>query len=103
MSLGAAFYQGSDCTGAVTDASLGDGGASGWKQVTGVLIAPTGTQSALFSVGVATWCDYAAGCSAAANFDDLDVESGVVTTPTISSFTPTSGPAGTTSGFVFYI
>jgi IPT/TIG domain len=99
-SIGASFYQGADCTGAVTYASLGDGGASAWKQVTGVLVAPPGTQSALFSVSVGAWCDYAAGCSAAANFDDLDVEDGVVTTPTISSFTPTTGPAGTSVDIV---
>jgi hypothetical protein len=95
VSMGASFYQGADCTGTVTNASLGDSGASAWKQVSGVLIAPTGTQSTLFSLDVSAWCDYASGCSAAANFDDLDVESGTVTTPTISSFTPTSGPVGT--------
>jgi hypothetical protein len=99
-SIGASFFQGADCTGAGTYASLGDGGASSWKQVTGVLVAPPGTQSALFSVSVGAWCDYAAGCSAAANFDDLDVEDGVVTTPTISSFTPTAGLAGTSVDIV---
>jgi hypothetical protein len=99
-SVGASFYQGADCTGAVTYASLSDGGTAAWNQATGVLIAPPGTQSALFSVSVGAWCDYAAGCSAAANFDDLDVEDGVVTTPTISSFTPTTGPAGTSVDIV---
>ncbi len=94
-SIGASFYQGTDCTGAATYASLGDSGPSAWKQVTGVLVAPPGTQSALFSVSIGAWCDYAAGCSAAANFDDLDVDDGVLTTPTISSFTPTTGLAGT--------
>jgi hypothetical protein len=96
VSLGAAFYQTPDCTGTASGASLEDT-ASGeaWKQVAGVLVAPPGTQSALFSVGVGTQCDYAAGCSVSANFDDLDVESAVVTTPAIGSFAPGNGTVGT--------
>jgi PKD repeat protein len=94
-SMGATFFQGADCTGTAADESLSDGGANAWKQVTGVLVAPAGTRSALFWVGVWATCDYAGGCSAAANFDDLEVEDTVVTTPAISSFTPANGPVGT--------
>jgi hypothetical protein len=95
VSMGVSSYQGADCTGTAADASLSDPGASKWSQVTGVLVAPPGTQSALFWVGVSASCDYAAGCSAAANFDDLDVESSLTTAPFISSFTPGFGPTGT--------
>jgi PKD repeat protein len=96
VSMGAAFYQTPDCTGTASNAWLGDSASdAGWKQVSGVLVAPAGTQSALFLVDIGTQCDYASGCSVAANFDDLDVEDAVVATPAISSFTPTSGPVGT--------
>ena len=96
VSMGATFYQGADCTGTASSDSIGDFAVDGgWEQLTGVLIAPPGTQSALFSVGTSTECDYAAGCYVSANFDDLDVEDSVLTTPTIKWFAPSTGPVGT--------
>jgi PKD repeat protein len=95
VALGAAFFQASDCTGAASDDFFSDSasGDNAWHQVTGALVAPVGTQSALFDLGVSEACDDF--CSLAANFDDLDVEDTVDTTPTIRSFDPTSGPGGT--------
>jgi hypothetical protein len=94
--MGATFYQGADCTGTASSDSIGDFAVDGgWEQLTGVLIAPPGTQSALFSVGTSSECDYAAGCYVSANFDDLDVEDSVLTTPTIKWFAPSTGPVGT--------
>lgn len=96
VSLGASFYQGADCSGATSRASLSQvPSGPGWQQLTGTLVAPPGTQSARFSVGVLGSCDNYSGCWVSANFDDLDVEDAVVTTPAISSFTPGSGPVGT--------
>jgi len=92
----ATFYQGSDCSGGSgSDGFFSDPAAddNAWHQVTGALVAPAGTQSALFKVTVSQACaDYY--CFPAANFDDLDVEAAVDTTPTIRSFDPTNGPVG---------
>jgi PKD repeat protein len=103
VSLSAMFFPTSDCTGPGSSNSLTQtASGSGWQQVTGALVAPSGTQSALFAVGASDECVFAcdAGsgcvCVAAASFDDIDVEDpGDTNPPTISSFTPTSGPAGT--------
>jgi hypothetical protein len=107
VSLEATFFATSDCTGAGSSDRfdhIGLGAGGRWRQVTGALVAPAGTQSALFAVGASDecvdGCDAGGGCVvacvAAANFDDVDVEDpGDTNPPTISSFTPTSGPAGT--------
>jgi PKD domain/IPT/TIG domain len=95
VSMAAAFYQAADCTGVATSVdSLSSPGVGGWQQVAGTVTAPPGTQSALFSLSVGTYCDYAAGCSVSADFDDLDVEDAVVPGPGIGSFSPTSAPVG---------
>jgi PKD repeat protein len=104
VSLSATFFPTADCTGSGSSDSLGQtASGSGWQQVTGALVAPAGTQSALFAVGASDACvgacDAGSGCVcvAGANFDDIDVEDpGDTNPPTISSFTPTSGPAGAT-------
>src|SRR5262249_16860697 len=88
VELGAAFYQTPNCAG---DSSLDAFGVTpsvygGWEQLTGALIAPPGTESATFRLGDST----------GANFDDLSVDDAVLTTPTISWISPTSGPPGTT-------
>jgi PKD repeat protein len=95
VALGATFFQGSDCTGAALSDSFSDwaSGDNAWHQVTGALVAPAGTQSARFELGASQACDDF--CFPGANFDDVDVEAGVDTTPTIRSFDPTSGPVGT--------
>jgi PKD repeat protein len=96
VSMGGVFYQTPDCTGAAAyDAFGAEANGDGWHQQTGVLLAPTGTQSALFRISAAVACDYASGCGVAANVDDLDVDDGVVVTPIIKSLTPGSGPVGT--------
>jgi PKD repeat protein len=94
--FGATFYQGSDCGGSAgSDGFFSDPAAddNAWHKVTGALIAPAGTQSALFELSVSQACDDY--CYPGANFDDVDVEAAVDTTPTIRSFDPTSGPVGT--------
>jgi PKD repeat protein len=53
------------------DWAIGD---DAWHQLTGGLVAPPGTQSAVFEVFAAMGCDDS-GCLFGANFDDLDVES----------------------------
>jgi PKD repeat protein len=95
VALGATFFQAPDCTGAASGdfASDSASGDNAWHQVTGALVAPAGTESALFDLGVSQACDDF--CFMGANFDDVDVEAGVDTTPTIRSFDPTSGPVGT--------
>jgi PKD repeat protein len=96
VGLSALFYQGSDCSGSsgwdsfYTDPAVDD---NAWHQVSGALVAPAGTQSALFALTVGQACDDF--CFPGANFDDLDVEDTVDATPTIRSFDPTSGPVGT--------
>jgi chitodextrinase len=100
VSMSVAFYQTPDCTGSASYDSLGAGGGDGWLQSAGAVVAPAGTQSGLFSVGVFSQCDNYSGCSALADFDDLDVEDSSVTTPTISSFTPASGRVGTSVDIV---
>ena len=102
VGLSASFWTTPDCT--------GTGGATAelseypailddtWHQVVGEVVAPPGTASVSF--GLSIW----AGCNLCfivfANFDDLYVEHEVSPPPdddfpTISSFTPTSGPVGT--------
>jgi hypothetical protein len=97
VEMDAAFYQGPDCTGAASGSSLtGWAYGSGWDQVTGVLIAPPGTGSALFSLGVlGAGCGNGDGCAYGANFDDLVVDAAAISSPAITSFTPTRGPDGT--------
>jgi hypothetical protein len=99
VSLGAAFYATPDCTGSSSSNGLSaTPGAGGWQQATGALVAPPGTQSALFSLDVTGGCVGACNdngpcyCGIGANFDDVYVDDvGDTTPPTISSFTPTSG------------
>jgi hypothetical protein len=96
VSMGATFYQGTDCTGSASSDSLTSlASGSGWQQLSGVLAAPPGTQSALFALNLSTYCAAYQFCGVSANFDDLDVEDTAVTTPAINDFSPTSGPAGT--------
>jgi hypothetical protein len=96
VSLAATFYQATDCTGATSNDFLGESSSgAGWQQLTGALLAPAGTQSALFSVAVSGWCANYSGCDVYARFDDLDVEDTVVPSPGVSSFSPASGPIGT--------
>jgi hypothetical protein len=45
-----------------------------WHQVSGALVAPANTQSAIFHVGARSYCPEI--CSLSASFDDLDVELG---------------------------
>jgi hypothetical protein len=90
------FFQTSDCTGTGSAASLVGSavGGSVWRQVTGTVLAPPGTQSVLFNLAVDAVCY--GSCSLQANFDDLYLDqSGDASPPTIDSFTPTSGPQGT--------
>jgi PKD repeat protein len=97
VAMSVAFYQGADCTGTVSYRSLSDSpSGAGWRQVTGTLAAPAGTQSALFSLlDSPAWCDNYSGCSFSANFDDLVVDDAALSTPAIGSFTPSTGPGGT--------
>ena len=95
--LDAAFYQAADCTGpSAGDELQGLGPTTGdaWQEASGALVAPPGTRSALFWVGVETECDVLCEDPVWGNFDDVDVEGAVESTPAISSFTPTSGPVG---------
>src|SRR5262245_48385951 len=75
VSLGAYFYDTADCTGTSSFRSLSAGlPDAGWHQRTGVLVAPPGTQSALFELDVSFGggaCDDP--CLVGANFDDVDV------------------------------
>jgi hypothetical protein len=92
VSFSADFYQGSDCTGPLGSDSL-EADALNAGYVTGVLVAPPGTHSALFSVAAHADCpeDF---CPFYATFDDLDVEDSVLPVPAISSFTPAGGVVG---------
>jgi hypothetical protein len=102
--LGAAFYATPDCTGPSSSAWFSGAPAGGdWQQAVGALAAPLGTQSALFSLevtgGCVGACDYDGPCycGIGATFDDVYVDDvGDTTPPAIGSFTPTSGPGGTT-------
>jgi hypothetical protein len=99
VSLGATFYQGADCTGQLGRDDFGNtlDGTGSWHELTGVLIAPAGTQSALFQLSGSSsficsdWCGYNG-----AYFDDVEVDDASVTNPVIGSFTPGSGPPGAT-------
>jgi len=97
VSLHATFFAGTDCsTWELGQDSLDRPWPSGvaWQRVTGSLHAPTYTQSARFSISIDGWCE--ASCSTlAANVDDVNVDEAGDTTPTIASFTPTSGWFGT--------
>jgi hypothetical protein len=101
VSMTAAFFPDADCTGTPSSGGLlsdSPMGLTEWKQVSGVVVAPSGTQSALFSVGFDAYCSNGSGwtgCWTSANFDDIAVEDTVLTTPAISSFTPTHGTVGT--------
>jgi chitodextrinase len=96
VSMGATFYQGTDCSGSASSDSLTSlASGPGWQQLNGDLTAPQGTQSALFALSLSTYCAAYGGCSVSANFDDLDVEDAAVATPAINDFSPTGGPAGT--------
>jgi len=101
VSFGTAFYATADCTGSSSSARLAASptAGAGWQQVTGAMAAPPGTQSALFSLQVIGGCIDACqdpppcGCGIGANFDDVYVaDVGDTSPPTISSFSPTSGP-----------
>jgi hypothetical protein len=90
VSLDATFYSGTDCTGSVGWDSLdGSPGGGGWQQLAGVVAAPAGTHSVLFSLSVGTYCSDS--CSLSANFDDVSVDDAVTTTPFVKSFSPVSG------------
>jgi PKD repeat protein len=93
IDFSASFYRGPDCTGGLGGDSLG-ADASSAGQVSGVLAAPPGTQSALFSLGVFTGSDCSDYCAFGATFDDLDVEDKVLPTPAITSFAPAGGLVG---------
>ncbi len=96
VSLDATFYSDYGCANEVGQDSLSQASPSGvgWQQVTGSLHGPTYTQSARFALSTGRWCDVS--CSTlAANFDDVNVADVGDPTPTVSSFTPTSGWFGT--------
>jgi PKD repeat protein len=105
VELYAVFYQTPDCTGTGSSAWFNDGGLGdyAWHQVTGQLTAPSGTQSAQFSLWVYAPCDDY--CFPGAIFDDLDVEDAAGPDATPPETTITSGPSGTTGSssatFVF--
>jgi hypothetical protein len=93
VELDAFFYQGLDCTGQL--GSDGFGAAlspnEGWQELTGVLVAPTGTQSALFRLGGVTSYLCSDYCWAgAASFDQVYVEGEAVPAPPQTWIT--SGP-----------
>jgi hypothetical protein len=101
VELYASFYQTPDCTGTGSPDWFNERGLGGyaWRQVTGELTAPSGTQSAFFGIVVQAPCaDY---CFPGAIFDDLDVEDAVVadTTPPETTITnhDVGGPSSSTS------
>src|SRR5215475_638831 len=89
--LTAWFFQTADCTGASSSDTLSYSDPVGGPP--GFLVAPPGTESALFGVAAYTPCDDY--CSFDADFYSVDVEDTVVASTAISSFTPDTGPAGT--------
>jgi hypothetical protein len=105
--LDATFYEAPDCTGALGSDSVGGSIAtnSGWQELTGVLVAPAGTQSALFALSGTVpfscddWC-----VGAAAYVDDVYVADGFVPDTSPPETTITSGgpeTASTTATFEF--
>jgi hypothetical protein len=98
VGLVAAFYEGSDCTGLLGLDAIGEDEITeaGWHEVTGTLVAPAGTESALFSLRISSLFDCDDYCWIGANFDDVDVEDTVVSDTTPPETTITSGPSGTT-------
>jgi hypothetical protein len=97
VSLGVTFYHGANCTGAATWDQFGvesDAPPGAWQHATGDLIAPPGTASALVTLSVGVQCANYSGCSVSANFDDIEIDDALLSTPGIGSFTPTCGPDG---------
>jgi IPT/TIG domain len=93
VSLAAVFFQDPDCTAPLGSDSFGDWLTEpGWQELTGMLVAPPGTQSALFDVSAVQECDDF--CNPQAKFDDLYVEDAAVAGPAIGSFNPLAGPVG---------
>jgi hypothetical protein len=92
VQFAADFYPTPNCTGASSEDSFATRPTvyGGWEQLKGALIAPPGTQSATFKIGVGT-----GGYS-----DDINVEDSVLTTPVVSSFSPSTGPVGTSVDLV---
>jgi PKD repeat protein len=97
MDFSAYFYPGSDCTGSGTLAQLEAQPIldNAWHQVSGTLVAPTGTVSAIFLLDILAGCDLCTWVTA--NFDDLDVEDDLSTDTTPPDTTITSGPSATTT------
>jgi hypothetical protein len=95
VSLSASFFGAPDCTGLVGDDSLG-ADASDPGVVSGVLVAPPGTQSALFTVEASMTADCTDYCAFDASFDDVDVDDAALPIPVISSFVAAGGPVGAT-------
>ena len=100
VSLDATFYYDNGCTNELGPEVRQDSLAEpwptgvGWQQVSGFLHAPTYTHSARFALSIGGWCG--ASCPVlAANFDDVNVADVGDPTPSIASFTPTSGWFGT--------
>ena len=94
VEMDAGFFQTADCTGSGTYTSLfaSVDATGGWHQVAGAVLAPPGTQSVLLGILADAACgDY---CWASANFDDLDLETAVLTTPYIVSLAPGAGLVG---------
>jgi hypothetical protein len=100
VGLDATFYQAPDCTGPLGSDSIGGSLAENWdwQELTGVLVAPAGTQSALFrlSGGAPYLCDDYCG-GAAAYVDDVYVEDALLPDTTPPETSITSGPSGTTN------
>ena len=91
VGLFATFYEGPDCSGAASYDWLAQWATGESPELRGHLVAPPGTQSALFSVSVGQYGSYPNVI-----FDDLDVESAVEidSAPpetTITSFTDDTG------------
>src|SRR5262249_32545902 len=68
------------------------------QELTGVLVAPAGTQSALFRISGSTDAQCSDWCGVSgANFDDVEVEDAVLSDTKPPSSSVTSGPSGTTN------